>query len=82
MITCIKYIFICLFFVHLSGCDFNEIKSVATSGEMSIVVDENIEPLMKAEITEFERLNKEAKVIMKSEPTANAIVDFLNGWTK
>ncbi|MEZ4823243.1 MAG: substrate-binding domain-containing protein [Ignavibacteria bacterium] len=44
---------------------------------MSIVVDENVEPLMKAEI-EFERLNKEAKILMNSVPTKNAIVDFIN----
>lgn len=49
---------------------------------MNIVVDENVESLMKAEIAEFERLNKEAKVVMKTEPTANAIVDFLNRDTK
>ncbi len=52
-----------------SGCKFDEIKSVTTSGEMSIVVDENVEPLMKDEIMEFERLNKEAKVNMTSTST-------------
>lgn len=66
----------------ISGCKFDEIKSVATTGELSIVVDENIEPLMKAEITEFERLNPEAKVKMKSVPTANAVADLINGETK
>ena len=68
--------------IFSGGCDFDQIKSVSTSGEMNIVVDENVESLMKAEIAEFERLNKEAKVVMKTEPTANAIVDFLNRDTK
>jgi len=80
-----KIIFIyCVFIFALiiSGCNFDEIKSVSTTGEMSIVVDENVEPLMKAEITEFERLNPEAKIKMKSVPTTNAIVDLINGDTK
>ena len=80
-----KIIFIycaCIFALLISGCDFDKIKSVSTTGEMSIVVDENVEPLMKAEITEFERLNPEAKVKMKSVPTTNAIVDLINGDTK
>ena len=71
-----------IFSFVISGCNFDEIKSVSTTGEMSIVVDENVEPLMKAEITEFERLNPEAKVKMKSVPTTNAIVDLINGDTK
>ena len=71
-----------IFSFVISGCNFDEIKSVSTTGEMSIVVDENVEPLMKAEITEFERLNPEAKVRMKSVPTTNAIVDLINGDTK
>lgn len=63
-------------------CDFKDIKSVSTTGELSISVDENIEPLMKDEIQEFERLNSEAKVKMKSEPTNNVIADLINGETK
>jgi len=68
-----------LFFVFLfKGCDLDEIKSVSTSGEMKIAVDENIEPLMKAEIEEFQRLNQEAIVKMISAPTNNVIADLLN----
>ncbi len=77
-----KFAIIFILFLQLYGCDFDEIKSVATSGEMFIVVDENVEPLMKDEIAEFERLNKEAKVVMKTEPTSNAIVDLINKDTK
>ncbi len=65
-----------------SSCKFDEIKSVATTGEMSIESDENFEPLMKAEIQEFERLNPEAKINLKSVPAANAFVDLINGDTK
>ncbi|MBK8550992.1 MAG: substrate-binding domain-containing protein [Ignavibacteria bacterium] len=79
--TIIFYI-ICFYSLLVSGCKFDEIKSIATTGSMSIDVDENIEPLMKAEITEFERLNPEAKINMKSTPTANAFADLINGDTK
>ncbi|MDQ3019113.1 MAG: substrate-binding domain-containing protein [Bacteroidota bacterium] len=65
----------------LYGCKFDEIKSVSTTGEISIAVDENVEPLMKDEIKEFERLNPEAKIKMKSEPTNNVIADLINGQT-
>lgn len=74
----------CLFILTLiiSGCKFDEIKSVSTTGELQIAVDENVEPLMKAEIVEFERLNPEAKVKAKYEPTNNAVADLINGDTK
>lgn len=71
-----------IFSAFYPGCKFDEIKSVSTTGELSIVVDENVEPLMNAEIIEFERLNPEAKVKMKSVPTANAVADLINGDTK
>ena len=66
----------------LTGCKFDEIKSVTTTGELSIVVDENAEPLMKAEIKEFERMNPEAKIKMKVVPTKVAKADLINGETK
>lgn len=78
----LKYIVPISVAVFLYGCKFGEIKSVSTSGELKIEVDENVEPLMKDEIKEFQRLNPEAKVIMKSVPTNNAIVDLINGDTK
>lgn len=68
--------------IFFSGCKFDEIKSVTTTGELTIVVDENVEPLMKAEIAEFERLNPEAKVKIKVAPTKVAKVDLINGETK
>ena len=54
----IMYIFVFSMMIFFSGCKFDEIKSVTTTGELTIVVDENVEPLMKAEIKEFERAYK------------------------
>ena len=68
--------------IFFSGWKFDEIKSVTTTGELTIVVDENVEPLMKAEIAEFERLNPEAKVKIKVAPTKVAKADLINGETK
>jgi phosphate transport system substrate-binding protein len=75
-------LYIITIFFAISGCKFDEIKSVTTTGQLSIVVDENTEPLMKAEIKEFERLNPEAKVTMKVVPTKVAKADLINGDTK
>ncbi len=76
------YISLAISCLKIYSCKFDEIKSVSTTGEISIVVDENVEPMMKDEIREFERLNPEAKINMKSVPTNNAIVDLINGDTK
>ncbi|MBK6537062.1 MAG: substrate-binding domain-containing protein [Ignavibacteria bacterium] len=78
----IMYIFVFSMMIFFSGCKFDEIKSVTTTGELTIVVDENVEPLMKAEIKEFERLNPEAKVKIKVAPTKVAKADLINGETK
>jgi len=67
---------ICSLILH--RCNFDEIKSISTTGDMSIVVDENVEPLMKDEIREFERLNPEAKIRMKVVPTKVAKADLIN----
>lgn len=82
MINNLKYIIAFAAVILFSGCKFDEIKSVTTTGELSIVVDENVEPLMKAEIKEFERLNPEAKVNMKVVPTKVAKAELINGETK
>ncbi|HQY21617.1 MAG TPA: substrate-binding domain-containing protein [Ignavibacteria bacterium] len=73
-------IVICVFTIQ--SCDLDEIKSVATSGEMKIATDENVEPLMKDEVREFQRLNPEAKIVMSSGPTNNVITELLNRDTK
>ncbi len=61
------------------SCNFEEIKSTATTGEMNLAVDENQEPLIKAEVSEFERLNMEAKVSLIFAPTNKVIADLING---
>ena len=82
MTRIIVYIYLVISSLTFYSCKFDEIKSVSTTGQVSIVVDENVEPLMKDEIKEFERLNPEAKIDLKSVPTNNAIVDLINGDTK
>lgn len=77
-----KIMILLMFAFLLHGCDFGNIKSVTTTGELSIVVDENLEPLMKAEIKEFERLNPEAKIKMKTAPSRVVKADLINGDTK
>jgi len=77
-----KYLFcsVLLFFIAtLIRCDFDEIKSRATIGEMTIDVDANVEPLMIHLKKEFERLNPEAKLNLVFQPTKNVIAGLLNG---
>jgi phosphate transport system substrate-binding protein len=72
-----------LFFsLTLSGCEFDKIKSKAITGNLDIDVDENIEPLMKKQKEEFERLNPEAKLFLTTMPSSNCIADLINGKTK
>ncbi len=71
-----------LLILLFSGCDFTEIKSKATIGEISIEVDENIEPILPFLKSEFERLNPEAKINYTAKPTKVAITDFLNKDTR
>ncbi len=70
------------FTIYFASCDFGEIKSTSTTGEMKMAVDENQEPLMKAEVAEFERLNKEAKITLEIAPTNKVIADLINGDVK
>ena len=63
-------------------CDFNDMKSKATIGQMTIVVDENLQPLTLQLINDFQRLNPEAKVNVIFKPTKNTIADLFNKDTK
>jgi phosphate transport system substrate-binding protein len=78
----VSKILLLLIVLIFSGCDFTEIKSKATIGELSIEVDENIEPVVPYLKSEFERLNPEAKINYTVKPTKVAITDFLNKDTK
>lgn len=79
----IHTLIITLFFsISLSGCEFDKIKSKAITGNLDIDVDENIEPLMKKQKEEFERLNPEAKLFLTTLPSSNCIADLINGKIK
>ncbi|MBS1493813.1 MAG: substrate-binding domain-containing protein [Bacteroidetes bacterium] len=71
-----------LSFSLYSGCDFDKIKSKAITGNLDVDVDETVEPLMKKQKDEFERLNPEAKLFLTTLPTTNCIADLINGKTK
>lgn len=76
----LKYLLIItgILVLSINGCDFKEIKSKATIGELAIEVDENIEPVIPFLKNEFERLNPEAKITYVSKPTKVVITDLLN----
>ena len=61
-----------------SSCEFEKIKSTATVGTLDVVVDENVEPFITQEKKEYERLNTEAKINLKTSPTKNAFADLIN----
>jgi phosphate transport system substrate-binding protein len=65
-----------------SSCDYSQIKSKATIGELTFIADENLEPIMPYLKSEFERINPEAKLNYTLAPTRNAIADLLNKDTK
>ncbi len=62
----------------LSSCDFGKIKSTATVGTLNVTVDENVAPFIQQEKLEYERLNTEAKVDLKTAPTKNAFAQIIN----
>lgn len=70
------------FSFFLFGCDFGEIKSKSTTGEMTIEVDENLESVSGLLAKDFTRLNPEAKITPVSKPTKNVITDLINKETK
>lgn len=70
------------FSMYFCACDFGSIKSKATTGEMSIEVDENIETVAGLLTKDFTRLNPEAKITPVSKPTKHVITDLLNKETK
>ncbi len=69
--------FFAFFFVQ--GCDFGEIKQKSVTGEVTVYVDENLEPLVNEFKTEFERNYFEAKVNFVVKPAKVAITDLING---
>lgn len=64
--------------MFLNSCDFGSIKSKATTGEMTIEADENLESVVNLLTKDFTRLNPEAKITPIFKPTKNVITDLLN----
>lgn len=68
--------------MFFNSCDFGSIKSKATTGEMTIEADENLESVVNLLTKDFTRLNPEAKITPVFKPTKNVITDLLNKETK
>lgn len=68
--------------VTLNGCDYTIKKSVSTTGEITIGVDEGISPVVKEEASEFMRLNNESKVNLTIKTSKEVIADLNNGTYK
>ncbi|MEO8513125.1 MAG: substrate-binding domain-containing protein [Ignavibacteria bacterium] len=68
--------------ITFNGCDYTVKKSVSTTGEITIGVDEGISPVVKEEALVFMRLNDEAKVNLVVKTTKEVIADLNNGTYK
>lgn len=68
--------------IAFNGCDYTVKKSVSTTGEITIGVDEGISPVVKEEALVFMRLNSEAKVNLIVKTTKEVIADLNNGTYK
>jgi phosphate transport system substrate-binding protein len=68
--------------VTFIGCDYTVKKSVSTTGEITIGVDEGISPVVKEEASEFMRLNNESKVNLTIKTSKEVIADLNNGTYK
>lgn len=82
MIKKILLILAAIPFFIFSGCDWGQNKSRAITGEITIEVDENFEPLMSDFKSKFERLNPEAKINYVIKPAKVARTDLINHDTK
>jgi len=70
------------FSTFFSGCEFDKIKSKTTVGNLDMTVDDTVEPLMKKEKAEYERINPDARLLLTTLPTSNCMADLLNNKTK
>jgi len=71
--------YILLFLLLASSCNFEKYKSVTTTGETTIGIDESVSPLMKKEGEEFMRLNKESRINEIVKTSNELIADIVNG---
>jgi phosphate transport system substrate-binding protein len=65
--------------IYFNGCNYDQIKSKSTTGDLTIEVDEGLYPVVKKEADEFMRLNKEAKIIVVVKTSKEVIADLANG---
>jgi len=70
---------ICCFLIIIPGCDFAEIKQKSVTGESTVYVDENLEPLLNDFKTEFEKEYKEAKIHFIVKPAKVIMTELING---
>jgi phosphate transport system substrate-binding protein len=64
---------------YINACNYDQIKSKSTNGELTVEVDEGIYPVIKKEADEFTRLNKEAKINIVIKTSKEVIADLANG---
>jgi phosphate transport system substrate-binding protein len=78
-----KYIFIPVYIlaaaVVYTGCNYDQMKSRTTIGELSVGVDESVYPVVKREADEFMRLNQDAKINIQVKTSKEVIADLANG---
>lgn len=65
----------------LFGC-YSERKNTPTRGSLTVYVDESVYPLLKDEVTTFEKDYPKAKIELKSIVTNGGMEKILNGETK
>lgn len=76
-----KFLHIIILFlaaVSLSSCDFSQIKSKSTTGTTIIAGDDNLEPFIKAEVTEFMRINQGSTLEAHYGPTNIIVSELIN----
>ena len=66
--------------LYFSGCDWFKGKNVSDNQVYTdtIVVDENLEPLMKILVDDYEHTKPERKLFVKYEPARNCVADLVN----
>jgi len=78
----IRIYYICVLaiaFIIFKGCDYGKLRSVTTIGDYTIAVDESISPVVKKEVDEFMRLNKDARITTYIKTSNEVMADLING---
>ncbi|HJY64527.1 MAG TPA: substrate-binding domain-containing protein [Ignavibacteria bacterium] len=75
-------LFFLILFLSLLSFSCEPKKSTTTIGELNVLVDEGILPVVKKEASEFMRLNTESKITTQVKTTNEVIADLINGNAK